>query len=310
MEGFDLNCPKCNSEKTIRHGSRRLLNTWRQTYQCKECGKRFTPQPEEKLEHIERVGPKILFLDVETAPMLGFFWQLKTDYISPDNIVTPTFILCWSAKWFGDEHVMGDVVTSREAIHQDDKRICKGIYTILCEADLVVAFNGDWFDFKKLNYRFIVNGFTPPSEYRTIDPIVSLRSQFGFDSNRLDYTNLLFGIERKTETNFKLWKDCYFGDVDALDTMLQYNKNDVEILEANYLRIRPWMRRHPNLGVYYEHEGEICRICGGTQLREVLDKYHYTNVGKYSLYRCQECGAESVGRHSELSKEKRDSLVK
>lgn len=304
-----MNCPKCNSINVTLFGLRRTLTTKKQTYKCKDCSYRFTPQTE-KLEHEVKTGPRILILDIETAPMLVFTFNLKTDYISPDSIVTPTFMLCWAAKWAGDSNIMGDVISSKEAKNQDDARICKSIYALLCKADLVVAFNGDKFDFKKLNYRFIANGFFPPTEYRTIDPIISLRSQFGFDSNRLDYTNAILGLDRKIGTDFQLWKDCYYGDVDALNKMLIYNKQDVDILEKHYLKLRPWMKRHPNLGIYFEHEGEICRICGSTQVREVLDKYHYTNLGKYSIYKCTECGAESTGRTSELTKEKRQSLIK
>lgn len=306
-----MNCTYCGSTRTVKNGNRRLLNTWKQRFLCRECNRIFTPQQETVMdEKYVKEGPKILILDIETAPMTVFAFQLKTDYISPDNIITPTYVICWAAKWIGDSHIMGDVVTSKEAKNQDDKRVCESIHTLLSQADLVVAFNGDRFDFKKLNYRFIVNDMYPPSEYRTIDPIVSLRSQFGFDSNRLDHTNAMFGLETKLHTDFNLWKKCFSGDNIALNTMLVYNKQDVNILEQHYMRIRPWMKRHPNLGIYFEWEGEMCRICGSKNVREVLDKFHYTNLGKYSLYHCTDCGAESQGRSNELEKDKRKSLIK
>lgn len=303
-------CNKCSSDKVVKRGPRRTLNTFNQTYQCKTCGHRFTPIQETTQEKTEKQGAKILFLDIETAPMIVYAFQLKTEYISPNMIISPTYMLSWAAKWAGDVHVMSGVLSSKEAKCHDDGRISKSIHALLCQAHLVVAYNGVRFDFKKLNYRFIVHKLIPPSAYRTIDPIRTLRSQFGFDSNKLDYVNSQLGLERKIETNFQLWSRCMAGDTDALFEMETYNKGDVVILEENYMILRPWMKVHPNMGVYFNHEGEICRVCGSTNLREVLDKFSYTTVGKYSLYRCTECGAESTGRNSELSKEKRKSLVK
>jgi len=32
--------------------------------------------------------------------------------------------------------------------------------------------------------------------------------------------------------------------------MLEYNVHDVEITELVYLKLRPWMKSHPNMGVY------------------------------------------------------------
>lgn len=301
-------CPYCSSENTTRKGHRRNLTAWKQRYLCKNCNRIFTPDVKE--EHEQHNTPRILFVDIETAPMAVFTFSLRTDYIPADNVITPTFILCWAAKWMDINGTMGGVVTSKEARNQDDKRICKDIHALISQADLVVWYNGDKFDALELNARFLVHGLEPPAEFRSIDPYKSYKYQFRFDSNKMDFINRILGLEPKIETTFQLWKDCYYGDETALKYMFDYNKHDVIILESNYKKLRPWMKNHPNMGVYTEFEGNSCRICGSTSVREILDKYHYTNVGKYPLYRCNDCGAESVGRKSELSKEKRAGLIK
>lgn len=307
-----MQCPYCNSTDVSKFGWRRLVHDYKQRYGCKSCGRKFTPEVDirDEREDDSAHGPKILILDIETAPMTVYSWSLKTNYINPDGIISPTFMLCWAAKWMGDKHVMSGVLTSKEAKNKDDSNICKSIHKLLSEADLAIAYNGDRFDFRKLNYRFIINNLPPPLNYRTIDPIIVLRRQFGFDSNKLSHINKQLHITNKTETNFQLWKDCMDGDTDALFNLVEYNKNDVNALEQNYLKIRPWMKLHPNLGVYFEYEGEVCRICGSTNVKEVLDKYSYTTVGKYSMYKCSDCEAISTGRSSELSKEKRRGLIK
>ena len=304
-----MRCKFCSSTDITFHGNRRNSTSWKQRYYCKTCKRRFTPDIEPE-EHEQKQGVRILVLDIETAPMSVFTFNLRTDYIPASNVITPTFMLSWAASWLEIDGVMGDVVTSKEARNQNDSRIVRSIHSLISQADIVISYNGDKFDIPGLNTRFLVNGLQPPSEFRSLDPYKTYKYQFRFDSNKLDYTNRMLGLEQKTPTDFQLWIDCYHGDIDALQEMFDYNKKDVVILKSNYKKLRPWMKRHPNLGVYFDHDGEMCRVCGSTNVREVLDKWHYTNVGKYPLYRCSDCGAESVGRTSELSKEKRKGLIK
>jgi len=46
---------------------------------------------------------------------------------------------------------------------EDDSGILREIWKMLDEADIVITQNGRKFDQKKLNARFILNGFKPPS---------------------------------------------------------------------------------------------------------------------------------------------------
>jgi len=304
----NMECPKCGSGSIIRKGTRHLLNEIKQRYMCKSCRYRFTHQYVRSVDTAS--GPRILIMDVETLPMLVYTFSCKVDYISSDKIVTPTILLSWAAKWLNGDEIFGDVLTPEEALSHDDSRICASMYALLCKADMVVAYNGVSFDFKKLNYRFIVNKLKPPTEYRTIDPYVSIRNQFGFDSNALTYVNRSLGIEEKTHTDFQCWVDCFNGKQEALDNMLKYNQNDVKILQDNYLQVRPWMKNHPNVGTYYEKVEGRCRVCGSPSLERLMDKGHYTNTARYALYVCRSCGAESTGRQNELDKDKMKGLVK
>ena len=71
--------------------------------------------------------------------------------------------------------------------------------------------------------------------------------------------------------------------------MEKYNQGDVFLLEEVYIKLRPWVKSHPNIGVYMEAEEKVCAICGSDKL--VHDGYHVTNTGKYPAYRCAECGS-------------------
>jgi hypothetical protein len=252
--------------------------------------------------------PKILILDIETAPMEVYVFALKdNNYISPANGNKDFFIISWSAKWLFYPDTMSDVVTPDESLARDDNRIMKSLWNLVNQADIIVAHNGRGFDFKKMNSRFILNGFPPPSSYETVDTLQVARSIFGFSSNALTYLNLILGLDIKSETGgMSLWIRCVNGDQSALLKMQGYNRNDVDILEELYIVLRPWIKSHPNCGLYMEISEPVCRNCGSTKLTVVGTKY--TPVGIYESTRC-ECGAVGRLRTNILPKEKREKLV-
>ena len=159
-------------------------------------------------------------------------------------------------------------------------------WELLNEADIVIAHNGDKFDLPKLNSRFIVNGLNPPLPYQSVDTLRHIRRQFGFTSNKLDYVNKLLNLERKTDTGgFELWERCMLGEQVALDEMEGYNINDVRILEETYLHIRPWIKPHPNMGLFIMDENQHrCPSCGSADLQESGKGYH-TTVNVYKIGR-------------------------
>lgn len=89
------------------------------------------------------------------------------------------------------------------------------------------------------------------------------------------------------------------GDKEALNYMLKYNKKDVVILEEVYLKLRPWIKNHPNMG-NLEGLKMACSNCGSTKVVST-NNYYYTSVGKYKLYKCSHCGALSRSRTKESS---------
>ena len=147
-----------------------------------------------------------------------------------------------------------------------------------------------------MNTRFILNGLNPPSSYKVIDTLEVARKEFKFSSNKLDALAGYFNIPHKMDTNFQLWKDCLNGNEEALKYMSDYNIKDVQILEEVYIQLRPWIKNHPNCGNLLSSTVPICSICSSKKLEPIFDKYYYTTVGKYQLYRCKDCGAISRGR--------------
>ena len=253
-------------------------------------------------------GPKILLLDIECSPILAYTWGLWEQNINTDAIVHDWYMLSWSAKWIFDSKIQSDVVTSKESIKQNDERILNPIWNLLNEADIVIGHNCSQFDVKKLNTRFLKYSKIPPKPFQMIDTLTVARSVFAFSSNKLDYINQYLGLPQKEETDISLWIKCMQGDNDALNRMLEYNKNDVAILEDLYLKMRPYIKNHPNFNIWSEENISVCPKCGSKHLD--WNDFYYTYTGKYKSFRCNDCGATGRSKENELTIGKRKSIVK
>lgn len=252
--------------------------------------------------------PKILIFDIETAPLKAFVWSRWKQNIYLDQTISEWFMISWSANWLYDTHMMTGLLTPEEIKAEDDSRISRDIWKLLDEADIIIGHNCKQFDTPKLNSRFIMNGLNPPSPYRQIDTLTTARKEFGFSSNKLDALAGFFGIEHKSSTSFKLWVECMEGNQDSLDYMLKYNSKDVTILEQVYLKLRPWIRNHPNLSVYLETNSATCPYCGSEHIYETADSY-YTQVSRYSILRCDDCSGIARKRTTNLNVNKRKNLI-
>ena len=252
---------------------------------------------------------KILFLDVESAPCAGAVWGMWNNNLGLNQIERDWFILSYAAKWYGQEEVFYEDVRGY-VDHEDDSKILKGLWELLDKASIVVGHNARRFDCKKINARFILNGFQPPSSYKVVDTLDIAKSRFGFTSNKLEYlTDKLCTKYKKMKhgkfPGYELWKQCLKDNKEAFHEMEIYNKYDVLSLEELYCKLRPWDNKHPNLNLYRNSEEHLCS-CGSSDIVEY--GYAYTNLSKFQRYRCRDCGAESRGRTNLLSEEQRANI--
>jgi len=248
------------------------------------------PEPKE-----QKSPAKILIFDIETAPIMAYVWGgwKQNPAANTQMIVKDWFIITWSAKWLFEDKVMTGKLTGQEAIQQNDSRIVGELWQLLEEADIVVAHNALKFDIKKVNTRFLKAGLTPPMPYQVIDTLVHARRSFSLVSNKLDYIAQTLGLEGKLKhSGFSLWDRCYNGDEAALDEMELYNIQDIKVLEEVYLHLRPWIKPHPNIGLFIDSNVSCCSSCGSEKLQWTGEYSTYANT--YSAYRCGDCG--SIGR--------------
>lgn len=242
----------------------------------------------------------VLILDIETTPNLAHVWGMWQQNVGINQIMAPTEVLCWAAKWESSDDIIFyglNKNTKEEMAH--------AMWYLLDSADVVVHYNGTKFDIPHLNREFLELGMKPPSTYKQVDLLNTIRSQFNFPSNKLDYVAQALGLGKKTtHSGHELWVKCLNGDSVAWDTMQEYNENDVLLTEELYHTIKPWIKSLPNMVMYEEEEEAIaisCPSCGGVNVKK--KGFEYTSVSKFQRYVCSDCGKNSRGRSNLFDRE-------
>ena len=234
--------------------------------------------------------PKVAFFDIETAPSLGWFWG-KLWETSIIDVKTPWYMLSFAYKWQGEDkihiHALPDYKLFKKD-NEDDKHLIEDLHALFDEADILIAHNGDRFDIRKANARFIMQGLRPPSPYKTIDTLKTARRFFHFESNKLNDLGQYLGVGRKLpHTGFDLWSRCMRGERSAWKTMKDYNARDIILLERVYEKLKPYMSNHPSLTVYTENTG--CPTCESTKTER--RGFSVARKRKYQRHHCLSCGS-------------------
>ena len=228
---------------------------------------------------------RILLLDIETFPNIGYSWAKYEQNII--DFIEHWYILCVGYKWLGGKtKVMALPDFKGYKPHGKDEDLVKFIWKLLDETDIAVAQNGNEFDFKKINTRFLYYGLTPPSPYKTIDTLQIARRKFAFNSNKLDDLGRDLELGRKVENQgFPLWLRCEKGDKKAWALMKKYNRKDVDLMEELYLKERPFITNHPNLDAYSSLP--VCPRCGSSKIQNRGSAVDNTYI--YQRFQCQNC---------------------
>ena len=162
---------------------------------------------------------KILILDIETSPHMGFHWGLFQQNISIGQLIESSTVLCWAAKWLDKKKTFFSSIYDTTP-----KKMIKEIHELINEADAIITYNGKRFDMPTLNKEFLIHKLPPPSSYKDIDLLTTARGKFRFASNKLDYVAQLLGIGMKTShEGMPLWIECMAKNPKAWKLMKKYN---------------------------------------------------------------------------------------
>lgn len=256
-------------------------------------------------------GPRVGLLDIETAPLNASVWGLFDQNIGLNQIAGEWSILSFTFKKLG--------TSKRDLIYMDtrgdprnDGDVCAALWDILHENDFIIAQNGKRFDLRKIRARLIMHGFAPHSPVQVIDTMLMARQVAAFTSNKLEWLSSYLSnvpkLKHKDFPGFELWAECLKDNPKAWASMRKYNIVDVLSMEEVYMRLRPWVRGHPNFAAYYSDEKVRCPVCGGDHLHKSSET-RKTNISEYNQYQCADCGAWSRDRYTINSKAKRRALL-
>jgi DNA polymerase elongation subunit (family B)/predicted RNA-binding Zn-ribbon protein involved in translation (DUF1610 family) len=246
---------------------------------------------------------KILLLDIETAPHKAYVWGLYDKGPVPiERLVEPGYILCWTAKWYGQSKVM------YSDIRDGKKTMLRRIHQLVGEADVVVHYNGSSFDMPTLNASWVSIGLNPPAPYINLDLYLTVRKRFRLASNKLSYIaeHLKLGA-KVNHKGMALWTGCMNNDVADWKVMKAYNIQDVALLEKLYNVLKPWVIGHPNHNLFTAKPVEVCPHCGGDHIQK-RGIYH-AKTQSYQRYQCMDCGSWSRAKTTMLKPEKRKSVL-
>lgn len=302
-------CPTCLSGdfKYLKEGTE---------IECRGCLSRF-PVPEGFFDNVGR-KPKVLVLDIETAPMHVRVWGMFKQRISPKQVIHDWYIICWSGKWLNEPEIFGDCVTPEETrrrydpdeTREVDDRVTQSVWEMINEADAVIAHNGDRFDLRKIRARWIVRNQDLPSPWVSIDTLKITQREFGFSSHKQEYITKFLKLSEKLDTEYQMWIDCEGGNQKALDKMFKYCRGDVVGLEDMFLRIRKYAHSLPNMALFTDlSDGQACGNCTSTDL-DWSGEYDYTTPSnRYSAFQCNSCGSWGKSRYSNLRPSQRQNLM-
>lgn len=232
--------------------------------------------------------PRVAFYDLENAPSLGWYY----DRYREGNIVADEqdwFMLSFAWQWADEKKVHVKALCDYPAYTKnktDDSHLVKDLWKLFDEADILIAHNGDRFDRRKSNSRFLGCGLPPPSPYKTVDTLKVARRQFMQGSNKLDTLGEFLGLGGKLPTTgWHTWRGCIDGDQKAWAKLKKYNKRDVSLLKQVYEKLLPWVPNHPDMRIYTGKHS--CRNCGSPHLQYRGEDRTLTAIKQ--RYKCMNC---------------------
>ena len=255
-------------------------------------------------------GAKVLCFDVESTAALVYCFGRHKQFINQDAVKTEGGkLLCSGYRWEGEEqaHVLFNY---EEVKAGEDYSVCKVMWELFNQADAVVAHNLKNFDLKMLEARCLANGLPSLPTVKLIDTLEIAKNKFRFPSNKLDSLASYFGLGRKvSHSGISLWVQVQEGSRKALDEMVEYCEQDVNLLHDLFqvLRSRGLVNGY-NAALYYDDDVTRCKACGSDHL-ELTGRTVTTGLSSFEEIKCNSCGTLQRTRKNTISKEKRSKLL-
>lgn len=225
---------------------------------------------------------KTLILDLETSPNVAHVWGLFNQTVSLSQLRESTRVICFAAKWHGSKKV-----EFHSDFHNGHEDMVAAAYDLIGSADVVVHFNGKRFDMRHLRKEFLLAGMPPYRPVQEID-LYQEAKQFAFSSHKLEHLLNELSLGGKVKhAGHGLWVGCMAGDPKSWADMRRYNIGDIRKTEELYDRLRPWLRKHPHMGLY-TGDPNCCPNCGSINRQKRGPVA--VGISLYQQFCCNDCG--------------------
>ena len=249
-------------------------------------------------------APRILIYDIETSYNMGSTWGKWQQNVM--HFTEQKHLFCFAYKWHGEDDdqikVIGqtDFMRAYKKNKRDDRQVAQELWKLFEEADIIVAHNGNSFDQKETQLRFLVHDLPKTSPYKQIDTKLIARRNFRMNSNSLNDIGKQLGLGKKLpHFGFEMWEAIYEDrDPEMWQTMRDYNVQDVVLLGKVYEKFlyNGWIDNHPNMAMI-SGMLDACPKCG-TEGRMMKRGFYYTSTQTKVKYQCGHCNSYSSERKS------------
>ena len=269
-------------------------------------------------KYFEDLPTKNYFLlDIEVAPDTVVTHRRYDVSHTQDAVIHQGgYILSYAIKRLNarePSRVISRVLSPEEAKAGNDYYLAFELKMLLERADVVIHHNGDKYDIPVIRSRLAVHNLGGLHRFKTIDTL-KLARQMKFQSNKLGDLGVILGVgEKLKHDGIALWAKCKAGDEEALQTLLEYNEQDVHLLEAVYNKLAPVAKMPFSAGLFAEDDNLRCPSCGSknTKVSETIlgdSQVQFTSAGKYQEHFCYDCGSTFRDKQNVLSRDKRKNL--
>lgn len=238
---------------------------------------------------------KICLWDIETAKMQVAFntysRKLYSPYLPSEAIKRHIWLPCASWKTLGEGRVYSACVLDDpkrfKKCYYDDLLVVKKLHDLMHDVDVIVAHNGDQFDWKMFLARCLFHNLPPPPRPMMIDTLKVARQNFKIEANDLRYLAKYVGVEEKGQAPD--WELIAIGDEKEIRKCAAYNKQDVKVLEPVYIKLRPFMKNHPNFNAVHNLPVDVCPTCASPNIQR--RGFIFTRSSRKQRYQCKDCAA-------------------
>ena len=246
---------------------------------------------------------KILIYDLETSQLTAESWGPKWQ-ANLNRVTEDSHLLSFGDKWLGEDevHVVSqlDFPRAYKRNRRDDRQLTGTLRDLFLESDVRIAHNAKKFDEKVAKARMAQNGFTNVPKVPIIDTLPAARRHFRLPSYSLNDIAAYFDLGAKLQhTGLHLWQAVAQGDMEAWQLMIDYNEQDVWLLERLYLFLRDggWIDNHPNMATILG-ERWICPHCAANRDRLQKRGIVARKTMSYQQWFCKDCNSYSYQRKS------------